>query len=457
MNRAALMMRKWWGYAARGALVLLAWYVMGPGSSQAADAPPEDLRPVLRLSLRDAMDAALDKSPQVRLFRERIEAARGVTQTQLGALLPNLGSTAKFNNQTFFLGTIGGAPVRTNPFDIVDARGSLSQSLFSFSLIDRWRASRAALQVAELESVTTNNDTMATVALHYLEVLRQQELIDSREANVELYKELVNFVKSRQTGGMATGLDTARLETQLENERQRLELSRSDVERAKLGLINALGISFDLKLMLTDELKPIDEFIPSQELAMENAMNNRPELQAQLQRMKVAGLSLSSIKGERIPSLAAQGDYGLIGNRFDNTLGTYNVGVLLQIPIFDGGQREGRISESRSQLQQEQIKLRLVTNQITMETREALVTLTSAREQYRIAKDGLKAAVTEVQLARERFRLLSSNTLELSNALFSLVRARDNLVDALFRVNASRVNLARAQGQLEQLNLSDAK
>jgi len=56
-----------------------------------------------------------------------------------------------------------------------------------------------------------------------------------------------------------------------------------------------------------------------------------------------------------------------------------------------------------------------------------------------------------VSLAQERIRMLSSNTLELSNALFSLVRARDNMIDALFRVNASRVNLARAQGQMEQL------
>ena len=65
----------------------------------------------------------------------------------------------------------------------------------------------------------------------------------------------------------------------------------------------------------------------------------------------------------------------------------------------------------------------VVARQITMELREALVTLTSAKEQFRIAKEGLKAAVTQVQLARERFRVLSSSSVELSNATFSLVRA----------------------------------
>jgi outer membrane protein TolC len=433
--------------------ILLVASILFAERSPAAESPPQipQEMPVLKLSLKDAIEAALDKNPNVRLYKERIEAARGVSRTQLGALLPNLGSTAKYNNQTFFLGTIGGAPVRTQPFDITDARGSLSQSLFSWSLIERWRASRAALAVSEGEAETTKNDTMATVALNYMEVLRNYETAAARTANVELYKELVSFIKSRQSGGMATGLDTARLETQLENERQRLELAKSDIERTKLILINALGINFDLNLVLTDELKVPEEPVPTQDSAMEVALNNRPEMKAQEQRVRVSTLSLSSIKGERLPSLQAQGDYGLIGNQFNNSLSTYNVGVTLSIPIFDGGQREGRIGESRSQLLQEEIKMNLVSRQITMELREALVTLTSAKEQYRIAKDGLKAAVTEVQLARERFRLLSSNSLELSNALFSLVRAKDNIIDGLFRANASRVNLARAMGQVEEL------
>lgn len=427
--------------------------LLGAECGQAAETNlqfSQDL-PVLKLSLKDAIEAALDKNPNVRLYRERVEAARMNSRTQLGALLPNLSSAAKYNNQTFFLGTIGGAPVRTQPFDIADARGSLSQSLFSWSLIERWRASRAALAVSEGESETTKNDTMATVALNYLEVLRNYETVDARTANVELYKELVTFIKIRQTGGMATGLDTARLETQLENERQRLELAKSDVERTKLILINALGINFDIKLVLTDELKSPDDPLPTLNYALDVSLSNRPEVKAQEQRMQVAKLTLNSIKGERLPSLQAQGDYGVIGNQVTNTLSTYNVGVTLSIPIFDGGQREGRVGESRSQLMQEEIKMNLVSRQITMELREALVTLSSAKEQLRIAKDGLKAAVTEVQLARERFRLLSSNSLELSNALFSLVRARDNIIDGLFRANASRVNLARAMGQVEEL------
>ncbi len=412
---------------------------------------PSETQPVLKLSLTEAIDLALGKSPNVHLYREKIEAARAAVRTQLGALLPNVAATGKYNHQTFFLGTIGGSPIRTDPFDIVDGRASFNQSLFSLSLIERWRASRSALQVAELDSATTENDTVAKVALTYFEVLRNQETLEARTANVSLYEDLVAFVRNRQAGGMATGLDTARLETQLENERQRLELAKGEVERAKFTLLNTIGIGYDLALQPTDELKAYEGLIPPLEHALEAAATDRPELKAQIQRIRTAELSLRSIKGERLPSLSAEGNYGLIGRRFDNNTGTYNVGVQLSVPIFDGGQRDGRIGQSASEFNQENYKLLLVKNQVGMEVRDALVTLKAALEQQRIAKNGIKASLTEVGLARERIRTLSSNTLELSNALFSLVRAKDNMIDALFRVQASRVNLARAQGRVEDL------
>ena len=45
--------------------------------------------------------------------------------------------------------------------------------------------------------------------------------------------------------------------------------------------------------------------------------------------------------------------------------------------------------------------------------------------------------------------LSSGNSLELTNALFNVARARDNYIEGMFRYNAARVNLARALGQLD--------
>ena len=97
--------------------------------------------------------------------------------------------------------------------------------------------------------------------------------------------------------------------------------------------------------------------------------------------------------------------------------------------------------------QQELFKLAVVQNRVTLEVREALMTLDSARASCG-ARRGLEAAASEQELARERFSILSSSSnLELTNALFSLARSRDNAIDALYRLNAARINLLEHWGK----------
>jgi outer membrane protein TolC len=411
--------------------------------------PPSELR----LTLRGAMEAALDNNPDVRLFKEKIETARAASSTQLGTLLPNLSGSGQVTHQTVYLGKFGLTPQRTNPFEVYDARVSMTQSLFSLSLIQRWKASREALKVAELESETNKSDTMGTVGLLYVEALRADALVKAHEANLELFTELIELARQRRGSGMGTGLDTARLQAQLENERQQLAAARYEVERVHLNIINALGLPFEVRLVLTDSLKTEVDAAPSIQDAVATALADRMEVKAQAQRIKTASIGLDSTKSERLPSVQAQGDLGRIGNRMDVTVDTYNIGAFLSVPLFDGGQRQGRIQEGRSQVRQEMIRLQSVSNRVTLEVREALVTLTSAQEQLRIAKSGMEAALTELALARERFAVLSSSSnLEVTNALFSVSRARENTVDAMFRLNQSRINLARALGQLARVS-----
>ena len=82
--------------------------------------------PVLKLSLRDAMDASVDQNPTVRLFQERIHQAQDVADTQLGALLPNLSGSLSGSRRRFFTGSFGGSPTVTDPRDFYEARAALT-------------------------------------------------------------------------------------------------------------------------------------------------------------------------------------------------------------------------------------------------------------------------------------------------------------------------------------------
>lgn len=409
--------------------------------------------PPLSLTLKGALAAAVEKNPDVLLYKERVLAAQGQVLTQLGTMLPNLSANVRQTRQTQFRGTFGLLPTRSDPFSIFDTRITASQNLFSLSLIQRWRASRETLHVTEFESNTKQYDTMASVALLYMEGLKAMAMIKMRDANVQVITELLEIVRKRQRGGVATGLDLARLEAQLAAERQQGAAARYDLVHAQLNLVNLLDLPYGTALSLTDEWSTDAEALPLLQAAVEEALANRPEVQAQITRVKASELTYSSISGERLPSLVAQGDYGLIGNRWNNTFDTYNMALILQIPIFDGAQREGRIAEARSQLRQEALRMRSVLNQVNLEVSDAIASLATAKEQAGIAKAGLQMATKELDLARERYVVITAAShFEITNAIYSVSRARENLVTALFQLNAARVNMARSTGNLNALN-----
>lgn len=437
------------------ATLAVCWMMTSAALAESSPSPPE-----LRLSLREAIQAAIDNNVNVRLLKERIAAAQAQANTSLGALLPNVGGYLNGRNQTVNLaafglpadrlGALGLTRSVTEPFEVYDARATLVQNIFSLSLVQRWRAARSGIDVANLEAEVTKRDVMATAGLLYIEALRADEAVKAREADIELSQQLLTLARNRKAAGVATGLDVTRQEVELENNHQRLLVSQNELENARLNLIRSLGIAFDVRLILTDDLKFVPVAPQAPEQALMAAREQRLELRAQENRQRLASLTLSSVTSERIPSLSLNGDYGWIGLKPEDALATRSIGLTFSIPIFDGGQRESRISETRSRVRQESIRMKDVSDQVTLEVRNALLTLESSMQQVAVAEKGMELALKELTFARDRFMAGVTTNIEVTNAQTSVARARDNQIEALFRFNASRINLARAKGEIER-------
>lgn len=88
---------------------------------------------------------------------------------------------------------------------------------------------------------------------------------------------------------------------------------------------------------------------------------------------------------------------------------------------------------------------------MTLEVRNALLILASSTQQVAVAEKGLELALKELTFARDRLTAGLGTNIEVTNAQTSVARALDNQIEALFRFNASRINLARAKGEIEKL------
>lgn len=417
--------------------------------------------PVLELSLRQAVDLALapDGAARLQLAHESLRMADLRARQARSALLPQLDGSYSYANQTRNLKAFGieysvplpgfSAPSFVGPFNVNDARVNIVQSVLDLASWKRYQASQAITAQVKAETVAARHQTADTVARAYLTALRAQAHIDAQQANVELAEALVKLAGNQKDAGTGTGIDVTRARAQLANERQRLIAARNDSDRASLLLLRAMNAPLASRVKLTDvlALQPMDT--AAAEAAIRVAQEARPDVKAQQQRELVARLQKQAVERERLPSLVAAGDYGVIGPTFQqNAYPTRSVGVALRVPLWDGGRREARRAESMIAQRQEAIRSRDLALQVELEIRLALESIESAKAQVEAASEGLTLTENELAQARRRFEAGFASSLEVTDAQTRIARARDNRIAALYLYNLARLDFQTAMGQM---------
>jgi len=203
-----------------------------------------------------------------------------------------------------------------------------------------------------------------------------------------------------------------------------------------------------LNLVLADSLDQLamTDTVPDAEAATARALANRPDLRAANEQYDAAKRSIKAIQAERLPSLGLFGDQGAIGKTSKHLLNTYDWGVQLSLPLFDGLRREGRIEEQRAVTNEVDVRRRDLREQAGVDVRAALLDLGAAREQVDAARERLRLAEQEVSQARDRFSAGVGGNADVVTASLGLTAARNQLLDALTLFQSARVSLARAEG-----------
>ena len=451
----------------------------------AGDAAP---REPLRLTLKRAVEIATspEGNTYIQLSDENVKQAKSRSQEARSALLPDIeaqaGETVAMKslaalgldlatNQTLLQAEnnltgqlapvektllndiIKDIPRVVGPFNSVDVRAKLTQSVFDFSSIRRYQASRAAIRAANGDRGNTDDSVSATVAKAYLAGLRADADVEAYQANVALAEAVLKQSENQKAAGTGTGIEVTRAKVQLSNENQRLLAGQNARSKSYLQLLRVMGLNLATEMELTDKLSYEPTEAITVEQAEAEALKNRPDIKAEVDREAAARLSANAVKLERLPSLYAYADYGTTGTNGDivSLLPTRDYGVVLRVPIFDGGRRDARRAEAASQFRQERVRANDLHEQIELDIRTALDSLHSAEAQFKVAEEGLTLSDSELTQARRRFEAGFASNLEVTDAQTRLDRARDNRIAALFGYNVARIDLGRAMGNVRRM------
>src|SRR5579885_2100663 len=416
----------------------------------------------LPLTMKHAVEIALtpEGNPRVSIAMETIKQAEMRKLESRAALLPDLEGSVSDHRQTTNLRAFGftftipiaglSFPSVVGPYSVFEAPTTLNQTVFDFSTIKRYQASKVNIDAAKDDFDATKNQVTDTVARAYLLRLRADAACETAQANVELSEALLKSAQNQKDAGTGTGIEVVRAQVQLANDKQKLVAAQNDQHRAGLNLLKAMGLKLDANVQLTDKLSYKPEEIPPLEATLADARKTRAELKSQQDRESSAKLTYDSVKWERLPSVSANADYGTIGSQLFGAHPTYTYGASVHVPVFDGGRRDARRVESLSQLRQEQTRTRDLEQQVELEVRTAFDSLKAAVTEIETAREGVRLAEQEVAQARRRYEAGVTNSIEVTDAQTRLDRARDNQINALYHSNLARIDLASATGRIRE-------
>ena len=433
----------------KGFLTLLACVSCPAMPVPSTDSPPPGV-PV-RLTLKQAVELALKQSPRQTIARLLVMESGRNRQIAVSTLLPQAGIAVdgqirRYNIQT----VLGGArPAAVGPFQFIEAGPTFSQTILNLPLIRAYQASKESVREAQAEEGVTREDVVLSVVSQYLNVLRALASEEAARSQVALAERLYSQAAELQKTGIGLNIDTVRANVELQNQRQGLIDAETSVRTNTYVLAELLNLSRDQLPEPADRLQFFD--LPNFDVTSleAQALKRRPEVRSIESQQRIAQLARKAASDERFPQLAFGGDWLYQGKHFTDGIPAYTYALSLQMPVFTSGRIRAEIERAGLEEQKLAEDRKLLENRIVREVRSAVDQLEAARKAVDAANLGLKLANEEVAQADRRFRAGVSTNIEVITAQDQLARASDNQIQALYRFNQSRANLARATGDVE--------
>jgi outer membrane protein TolC len=410
----------------------------------------------LKLTLRDAVQLALKQNPRVILANLGVAQSEQDRNVARSALLPQVGANVgeslnRANLEAAFGLSIPGFAQHIGPYRFEQFGTGFKADVLDLTLWRRYRASQSGIESSRAQETTVREESVMLVVSQYLGSQRASADVEAARSRVDLAQALYDQAADLQKNGVGTGIDTLRSNVELQNEKQRLIVARTELETALYALARLLNVDPKQRVELADTVSFFDTPEVNLDQTLERAYAARPELRQILSQQQKAELELRAASDARLPKISVSGFWAEQGLNSSNVIPVYNYSANLDVPIFTGGRIQAereRASLAIRQLKQQEQEVR---NRIVLDVQTSIAQLRSARSQVDVANLGIELARQEVEQSRDRFQAGVTNNVEVIQAQDGLARAGDNQIAALYRYNQARADLAHSVGQMEAL------
>ena len=347
-----------------------------------------------------------------------------------------------------------GMPVKFGTQYNASAGLSASQLLFSSDYLVGLQATKTYLELTRKATQRSKIDVSVAVTKAYYSVLINNERMNTMDANIERIKKLMDDTKALNENGFVEKIDLDRITVTYNN---------LGVEKEKLQRLIGLGLSLlkfqmgmdqSATVTLTDKLEGVkiaaetsaDKFDYGKRIEYSLLETQKNIAQLQVKQNKMSYLPNAVLYGSASEN-AYRSQFDIFANKA--WYPTMVVGGTINIPIFDGLQKNYRIQQAKMNLLKADNNLKSVQQSIDMDRASAQINLQNASSTLESQKKNIELAEEVYKVSKIKYDQGVGSNLEVITAETALKESQTNYFSALYDAIISKVDYDKANGLIK--------
>ncbi|MCF0050114.1 TolC family protein [Dyadobacter sp. LJ53] len=471
----------------KSALLFIAFCVFVAGNT--AFAQKDTSQAANTYSLEDCIRIALETNPSIKISELTVQTNSNIYAQSKWQRWPSISFSA---SQGFSSGR--NIDPFTNQFVQQNVNSNNYQlggqlTLFNgFQTKNTIKFNDANYKASAKDLDAARNDLMLNVALSYLQVITNEELIEVAKFQVQASQLQVERTGKLLEAGTLAESSLLDLKAQLANDELTLINAENNLETAKLNLKQFMNIPGSVQINVV-KIKVADPTLQAYDATIQEifdvARGNLPQMQAAELRIEAAKTNIDLAKGAALPSLTLNGgiytafssaapderfvgdgtgftitdvisptDYVVIDNKqipLVQKIRTQNgemrtfryldqlnfnrnsaFNINLNIPIFTNFRVKYNVANAKIQQKTYEYQAQQVQLTIRKNVEQAYIDMTNAAKRYSATANQVRALQETFRVSQVRFDVGAINSVEYSIAKANLDRANGNLVQAKY-------------------------
>ena len=422
-------------------LVLLAMALF-PVGSLSQENPPE-------LTLKDAIDAAIEANIALKSTKEGVEAAMANTRRQKSNMMPSLGLGYQYKRQKSTTLSQFGAETSE---DVYTFSSSLTQPVFTgFALLNQYKSAQMGQKISILNETLARQQVIFDTKNAYYSILKAEKLLAIARQTVKQIEAQKEVAQNFYEVGMTPLNDLLQAQVELANAQQRVITAGNNLEIAKSQFNIVLRRPLDTAVNIEDEL----DYTPlafSLDYCLQAAQNNRPEIEISQHQIEIARKQTDIAKSGYYPAVNLEWNYAQEGDDWDakGGFGDFSQSSIWEIKaiaswnVFEFGRTYYDVKEKRHLEAQAELAKTEIEDLISVEVKEAYLNTREAEKNITTVEKAIEQAKENYRINEERYREQVSTATELLIAQTLLTRTMTNYYNALYDFKISKAALLKS-------------